>query len=98
LGVIGDEYFSLFRAPRFVQGAPPRPGSSSWAVMTEEWANEISSALGHPMAPGDKLQVSVFRNQTFTIREATLVGVIRYQPGNAALRHVMIADGRILRA
>src|SRR5208337_5082502 len=26
LGVIGDEYFSLFRIPRFVQGAPPQPG------------------------------------------------------------------------
>ncbi|MGA2378458.1 MAG: FtsX-like permease family protein [Spirochaetia bacterium] len=98
LGAIGDEYFALFRAPRFVLGAPPRPGSSGWAVITEEWANEISSALGHPVAPGEKLQLSLFRNQTFTIREATLVGVIRYQPGNIALRHVVITDGRILRA
>ncbi len=98
LGVIGDEYFSLFALPRFVQGAPPKPGSSGWAVITEEWAREISSAQGHPLAVGDKLQVSVFRNQTFAIREATLVGVIQYQPSNAALRHVVIADGRMLRA
>src|SRR5208337_1864891 len=45
LGVIGDEYFSLFQVPQFVQGAPPGHGSSGWAVITEEWAAEISAAL-----------------------------------------------------
>jgi putative ABC transport system permease protein len=98
LGVIGDEYFSLFRVPKFVLGSPPAAGSSGWAVITEEWAQEIGSALGHPLAPGDTLQLSLFRNQNFTIRKATLAGIIRYEPGNAALRHVVIADGRIIRA
>ena len=98
LGVIGDEYFTLFRAPRFIRGAPPASGSSGWAVLTEEWAVEIGTARGRPLAVGDTLQLSLFRNQTFTIREATLVGVIRYQPGSEALRHVVIADGRIIRA
>src|SRR5271169_1114034 len=98
LGVIGEEYFGFFRAPRFILGAPPVPGQTGWAVLTEDWAGEIGSARGHPLSPGDKLQLSYFRNQTFSIREATLAGVIRYEPGNEALRHVIIADGRILRA
>jgi putative ABC transport system permease protein len=98
IGAIGDEYFSLFRAPLFTVGAPPAPGSSGWAVITEECAAEIEAAQGHPLAIGDPLKLSLFRNQTFTIREARLAGVIRYQPGNAALKHVVIADGRILRA
>ena len=98
LGVLGEEYFALFRAPRFVLGAPPAPGSRGWAVITEDWAQELGSALGHPLLPGDTLRLSLFRNQTFTIREATLAGVIRYQPGNEALRRLVITDGRILRA
>ena len=98
IGAIGDEYFALFRAPLFTVGAPPAPGSSGWAVITEEWASEIQDARGRPLAVGDPLKLSVFRNQTFTIREAKLAGVIRYQPGNVALKHVVIADGRILRA
>ncbi len=98
LGAIGDEYFSLFRAPQFVLGAPPAPGSSGWVVLTEEWAEKIAAAQGHPPAIGDKLQLSLFRNQTFAIREATLVGVIRYQPSSEALKHVLITDGRIMRA
>src|SRR5208283_2645347 len=36
IGAIGDEYFSLFRAPRFILGAPPPAGSSGWAVITAE--------------------------------------------------------------
>jgi putative ABC transport system permease protein len=67
-------------------------------VVTEEWASEIAAAQGHPLAPGDPLKLSLFRNQTFTIREVRLAGIIRYQPGNAALKHVVIADGRIIRA
>jgi putative ABC transport system permease protein len=98
IGAIGDEYFSLFQAPQFTLGAPPAPGSSGWAVITEEWASEIAASQGHPLVPGDVLKLSLFRSQTFTIREARLVGVIRYQPRNAALKHVIIADGRILRA
>ncbi len=98
LGVIGDEYFSMFRDLAFTVGAPPPPGSSGWAVLTEEWAGEVAVALGHPLAPGDKVQLSLFRSQSFTIREATLAGIIRYQPGNDALRRVVIADGRIVRA
>jgi ABC-type lipoprotein release transport system permease subunit len=98
LGVIGDEYFSFFRAPRFIAGAPPANGSSGWAVITDEWAREISAAQGHPLSVGDTVQVSLFRNQTFTIRDAVLCGIIRYQPGSEALRHVLITDGRIIRA
>ena len=98
LGVLGDEYFALFRAPRFVLGAPPAPGTLGWAVITEDWAQELGSALGHPLLPGDKLRLSLFRNQTFTIREVTLAGVIKYQPGNEALRRLVITDGRVLRA
>ncbi len=97
LGVIGNEYFSLFRGPRFVAGNPPAEGQSGWAVITEEWARKILVAQGHPPVPGDKLQFSFFHNQTFTIREATLVGVIRYQPTNDALNSAVIMDGRILR-
>jgi putative ABC transport system permease protein len=98
LGVIGDEYFKLFRAPLFTRGAPPAQGSAGWAVLSEDWAAEIDSALGHPLSPGDKLQLSFFSGQTFAIREVTLVGVIRYRPGSEALRRVVITDGRILRA
>ena len=98
LGVIGDEYFSLFRGPQFVSGAPPAPGSSGWAVITVEWAQKISSAQGRPPVPGDKIQLSFFRNQTFAIREATIAGIIRYMPTNDALKSVVIMDARILRA
>jgi len=98
LGVIGDEYFNLFRVPLFIRCALPAPGSSGWAVLSEDWAAEIEADLGHPLVPGDKLQLSLFRDQTFAIREVTLVGIIRYRPGSEALRHVVIADGRILRA
>ena len=98
LGVIGDEYFSAFTAARFIAGAPPAPGSSGWAVITEEWAKKIAEAQGHPPVPGDRLQFTFFHNQTFTIREAALAGVIRYQPATDALKSVVIMDGRILRA
>lgn len=98
LGVIGDEYFSLFRGPKFIAGAPPAPGSRGWAVITEEWARKISSAQGRPAAPGDTIQLSFFRNQSFAIREAKLAGIIRYQPSNDALKTVVIMDARILRA
>ena len=43
LGVIGDEYFSLFRGPQFIVGCSPGPGDSGWAVITEEWARKIAS-------------------------------------------------------
>ncbi len=98
LGAIGDEYFSFFRAPKFVAGGPPAPGRSGWAVITDEWAREIGAAQGHPLSVGDTLQVSIFRNQTFTIREAVLVGIIHYEPQSAALQHVLVTDGRIIRA
>ena len=98
LGVIGNEYFSLFRGPRFISGAPPAPGASGWAVITEEWANKIAAAQGRQPVPGDRIQLSFFRNQTFSIREATIAGIIRYEPSNDALKNVVIMDGRILRA
>ncbi len=98
LGVIGNEYFSLFPAPLFIQGAPPAPGSSGWAVITEEWAGKIAAAQGRLPSPGDKLQLSVFHDDTFSIREATLAGVIRYSPSNEALKSAVIMDARILRA
>jgi ABC-type lipoprotein release transport system permease subunit len=98
LGVIGDEYFSLFRSPKFVLGSAPVPSSSGWAVITEDWAREIESALKRPLAVGETLQLSLLRNQVFTLREVKLSGIIRYQPGNEALRHVVITDGRVLRA
>lgn len=98
LGVIGDEYFSLFRGLQFTLGAPPAPGSSDWVVITEEWAQKIANAQGRAPALGDKIQLSYFRNQSFAIREAALAGVIRYQPSNEGLGRVLITDGRILRA
>ena len=98
LGVIADEYFKFFRAPQFVAGSPPIGGSSAWAVITDEWAREIAASRGRPLSIGEKLQVSLFRDQTFTIREVTLVGIIHYEPGNEALSHVLIADGRVIRA
>jgi putative ABC transport system permease protein len=98
LGVIGNEYFSLFRGPQFISGAPPAAGSAGWAVITEEWARKIAAAQGREPVPGDTLQFSLFRNQTFTIRTATLSGIIRYQPTNDSLASVVIMDCRILRA
>jgi putative ABC transport system permease protein len=98
LGVIGDEYFRLFPSPRFVLGAPPLPGSSGWVVISDDWVKEIESAVGHRLVPGDTVQLSLFRNQTFTIREVTIAGIISYQPGNEALRRVVIADARVIRA
>jgi len=97
LGVIGDEYFSLFPAPRFIIGSAPVAGRSGWVVITEEWARRIAEAQGHLPAPGDEIQFSLFHNQSFTIREATLAGVIRYTPANNALKTVVIMDGRTLR-
>jgi putative ABC transport system permease protein len=98
LGVIGDEYFSLFSGLKFVVGAPPAPGSSGWVVLSEEWANKIEAAQGRALSPGDKVQLTHFGSQTFTIRETTLAGVIRYQPSSDLLRMVVIADGRVFRA
>ncbi len=98
LGVIGDEYFSLFAGLQFAAGAPPAPGSSGWVVLTEEWAAKISAAQGHTPVPGDKVQLTYFGNETFTIREVTLAGVIRYQPSSEFLGQVIMVDGRILRA
>ena len=98
LGVIGDEYFSIFHGPRFIAGAPPGPGESGWAVITDQWAQKIAEAQGHSPVPGDKIQLSFFQNQTFNIREATIAGIIRYQPESDALKSVVIMDGRILRA
>jgi putative ABC transport system permease protein len=98
LGVIGDEYFSLFKGLHFTIGAAPAPGSSGWAVITEEWASKIKAAQGHAPVPGEKIQLSFFHNQTFTIREATLAGAIKYEPENEALGTVVILDGRVLRA
>ena len=98
LGVIGDEYFSIFRGPRFIAGRPAGPGESGWAVITEQWAQKIAEAQGHSPVPGDKIQLSFFQNQTFNIREATIAGIISYQPESDALKSVVIMDGRILRA
>jgi len=98
IGAIAGEYFKVFSAPRFTLGAPPEAGSSAWAVITDEWASELGAARGRPVVPGEKLALSVVRNQTFTIREATLVGIVHYEPANAALKHLVITDGRILRA
>ena len=98
LGVIGEEYFSLFQHVQFITGAAPQPGSAGWAVITEEWAKKIEKAQGRPPVTGEKIQLSVFHNQTFTIRVATLAGIIRYQPSNEALSRIVILDGRIVRA
>ena len=98
LGVIADEYFPLFRGPKFIAGAPPSPDSAGWAVITEEWAHKIAAANGRDPVPGDILQFSFFHNQTFTIRGAKLAGIIRYQPTNDSLNSVVIMDGRVLRA
>ena len=54
LGVIGDEYFSLFRGLQFALGAPPARGSVGWAVITEEWARRIAKSQGRPVAVGDR--------------------------------------------
>ncbi len=98
LGVIAEEYFSLFHSLRFTAGAPPALGRTDWAVLTDEWATEIGSLRGRPLAIGEKLQISLFQSQTFTIREARLAGIIHYEPGNEALKRIIITDGRIIRA
>ena len=98
LGAIGNEYFLLFPRLHFTTGAPPAKESTGWVVLTEEWAAKIAAAQGHAMAPGDKVQLSFFGNQTFTIREAALAGVIRYEPASDVLGATVIVDGRILRA
>jgi ABC-type antimicrobial peptide transport system permease subunit len=95
--VIGNEYFSLFPGPQFITGSPPAERQAGWAVITEEWAQKIAGAKGRPPAPGDKLQLSFFHNQTFSIREVTLAGIIRYVPTNDVLKSAVIMDGRILR-
>jgi len=98
IGVIGDEYFSLFPGLNFKVGAPPARGRTGWVVLTEEWAAKIEAAQGRAPAPGDKVQLSFFGNQTFAIREATLAGVIQYRPASEILGQVVILDGRVLRA
>jgi ABC-type lipoprotein release transport system permease subunit len=98
LGVIGDEYFSIFSTPRFIAGAAPAKGSAGWAVITEAWARKIASSQGRAPVPGDTLQFSFFHDQTFTIRTAKLAGIIQYQPTNDALDSTVIMDARILRA
>ncbi len=98
LGVIGEEYFRLFLNLHFVLGGPPQPGNTDWVVITEERAKEIEKAQGRPLALGDRIQLSLFRDQTFTIRDAALVGVLQYKPSNSALDRVVITDGRILRS
>ncbi|MFI5369332.1 MAG: ABC transporter permease, partial [Spirochaetia bacterium] len=98
LGAIGNEYFSLFPKLHFIVGAPPAKESSGWVVLTQEWASKIAAAQGHTVAPGDKVQLSFFGNQTFTIRETTLAGVIQYEPASDVLGTTVIVDGRVLRA
>jgi len=98
VGAIAGEYFSVFRQPRFVLGGPPSADAGAWAVISDVWASELAKTRGRPLAPGEKITLSVIRNQTFTIREATLAGVVHYDPPNAALDHLVVTDGRILRA
>ena len=98
LGAIGNEYFSLFPRLHFIAGAPPSRENTGWVVLTEEWASKIAAAQGHAIVPGDKVQLSFFGNQTFTIRETTLAGVISYQPTSDVLGTTIIVDGRVLRA
>jgi len=98
LGVIGDEYFRLFSNLRFVLGGPPQPGDSDWVVITEDRAKEIEKAQGKRLALGQRIQLSLFRDQSFAIRDAALVGILQYQPSNSALDRVVITDGRILRS
>jgi ABC-type lipoprotein release transport system permease subunit len=98
LGAIGDEYFSMFPGLHFTIGAPPARGSAGWVVLTEEWAAKIKAAQGRAPAPGDKVQLSFLGNNSFTIREATLAGVIQYRPASDFLAQVVILDGRVLRA
>ncbi|MGO8695141.1 MAG: ABC transporter permease [Rectinemataceae bacterium] len=97
LGVMAGEYFRLFTNLDFVLGGPPASGNSDWVVITEERAKEIEKAQGKPVALGDRIQLSLFRNQTFAIRDAALVGVLRYQPSNASLARVVVTDGRLMR-
>ncbi|HTZ52943.1 MAG TPA: FtsX-like permease family protein, partial [Spirochaetia bacterium] len=98
VGAIAGEYFTVFHQPRFVLGGPPSADAGAWAVISDEWASELAKARGRPLASGEKITLSVVRNQTFTIREATLAGVVHYEPANAALDHLVVTDGRILRA
>jgi putative ABC transport system permease protein len=98
LGVIGDEYFSLFSGLRFTRGAPPAPGSTGWVVLTEEWAAKIRAAQGRAPVPGDKVQLAFFENQLYSMKEVTLAGIIQYEPTSNFLGLVIIVDGRVLRA
>ena len=79
LGVIGDEYFGFFRAPRFVRGAPPVPGQSGWAVLTEDWAGEIGSALGHPLSPGFLERFRVLHRRIYFFRKYSSIFRILFQ-------------------
>ena len=98
LGVISGEYFSLFRAPRFIAGGPPEAEASNWAVVTDAWADEIAAARGAPLRIGEKIQLTRFTSETFAIRQVVVTGIIRYQPDNDALRRVVITDARVMRA
>jgi len=90
-GVLAQEYFRTFPDIEFMQGGVPAD-NDAWVVMGEDRRQRIESSQGHPIRVGDTLQISMFQNQTFAIRDVRLAGVIKDTVRNEALSRIILLD------
>ena len=97
MGTMANEYFRLFPRMHFVAGAAPLDDSQAWIVLPEGRLKEMVAKIGHPLMIGDPIRLTMVHDQTFTIRELKLAGVVHYEPDNDALSQVVVLDGRTLR-
>ncbi|GAB6091626.1 ABC transporter permease [Spirochaeta dissipatitropha] len=91
-GVDFAEYLELFPELGIVAGAAPAPGEAGIMLQESHYENFRSPPLGSPVL------LTVARDNTFTIREATLTGVYRYPVVDELLSRVSLIDVQTARA
>jgi len=96
-GVDGDGYFGAFDSVRLVRGTFLRTEAPG-LMISEKSALDIGKMTGHEPAIGDPVQLSVFTNRGFSIREVPLAGTFEYPVSNAVLDRISYVDSDTLRA
>ena len=96
-GVDGDAYFQAFKSVRLAAGGFLRT-TSPGIMLSEKKLKEIGLATGNRPPIGAPIQVSVFANHGFSIREVPLVGTFRYPASGSVLDRIAYVDARTLRA
>jgi putative ABC transport system permease protein len=96
-GVDGDEYFKVFPSISITSGRTFGNGAPGMMI-SKRMAAELERSVGHAVAPGDRIRLSVFWDRGFTIREVPLTGTFEYPAANTVLDRIAYVDADTLRA